>query len=540
MARRAAQAVAPESLLTSGDDAPGSAGRAAVLVIHGIGSQPPLATLGTVAQGWLRRARTRGDAVEAEAVLVELNGGSHSAVRFTGAGAPGAFAQVDVFEFAWQGLIQGRIRPVQVLAWLLATGLAPLDLRRHWRVLRDAGEDAPSAAAVVLRQTGIAAALLVVVVALVATLAAAVSALPRAWPVVRTAAASAGGALGWADLPPLALSAVAVTLTLLLVKAAALDLWSSARRRRAHERDGLDWGGSYADEVLPWARAAAVAALSLAAVAAALLAWSAPAWATLAPLVFDALRAPGVAAGAAAAAALALMARLLVRTVGDIALYVTSDTSSPFHRSRADVKRAGEALLVALLSLGEDVEAGVEHGPARSPERGHHGALVPYDAVVVVGHSLGSVIAFDLVNVLSRRARAEGPPPQRVRPLLKLRGLLSFGSPLDKVAYFFRERLDDGASVHAQLLSHRHATKRRASRRDDGPYRLAPYRVPFGWLRWIHLYAHADPISDPLVFYDVDERRARPYRSPWNAHGRYWHDPATYQALDDLLRAAHR
>jgi hypothetical protein len=540
LARRAAQAVAPEPFLTSADDAAGGAGRAAVLVIHGIGSQPPLATLGTVAQGLLRRARANGDAVEAEAVLVESNGRSHSAVRFTGAGTPGAFTEVDVFEFAWQGLVQGRIRAVQVLVWLLATGLAPLDLRRHWRVLRDAGEDAPGPAAVVLRQAGIAAGLLLLVVALLATLAAAVSALPRAWPVVREAAASASVALAWADLAPLALSAVAATLTLLLVKAAVLDLWSSARRRRDHARDGLDWGGSYADAVLPWARAAAVAAVSSAAVAAALLAWSAPAWAALVPVVLDALRAPGVAVGAAAAAALVLLARLLVRVVGDIALYVTSDTSSPFHRSRAEIKRAGEDLLVGLLSLGEDLEAGAEHGATGAGGRDRHGALVPYDAVVLVGHSLGSVIAFDLVNVLSRRARSEGPPPTRVRPLLKLRGLLTFGSPLDKVAYFFRERLDDGASVHAQLLSHRHATKRRASRRDDGPYRLAPYRVPFGWLRWVHLYAYADPISNPLVFYDVDERRARPYRAPWNAHGRYWHDPATYQALDDLLRAARR
>jgi len=87
----------------------------------------------------------------------------------------------------------------------------------------------------------------------------------------------------------------------------------------------------------------------------------------------------------------------------------------------------------------------------------------------------------------------------RPLPLLKLRGLLTFGSPLDKIADFFRERVPDGHAVHAQLASFRHASRRRPSRRDDGPY------------PW-----------------------------PWTAHERYWGDPETYRALTDLLAAARR
>ena len=507
-----------------------------MLAIHGIGSQPPLATLATVAQRWLRRARSQGEATRADAVLVEVGGRVHSVVRFSGPGTPGGYAEVDVYEFAWQGLIQGRIRSVQVLVWLLATGLAPLDLRRHWRVLCDAGADAPGPAAVVVRQAGIAALLLLVVLTLLTTLAAAVLALPQAWPALRATAQAARDSLSWTDLAALLPASVAAVLTVLLVKAAILDLASAVRRRRDHARDGLDWGGSYAGEVGAWARAAIVAAAVATGVTWLTWVWSAPAWGRVLPLLGDALAAPGVATGLLAALALVLLARALVRVVGDIALYVTSDTSSPFHRSRADVKRAGAALLTGLLELGEP-HAAAPSSDAADGDPMPRATAQPYDAVVLVGHSLGSVIAFDLLNVLSRAARSEGAITRRGQPLLKLRGLLTFGSPLDKVAYFFRERVDDGASVHAQLLSHRHATKRRPSRRDDGPYRFAPYGVPFTWLHWIHLHAVADPISDPLVFYEIDERRDRPYRAPWSAHGRYWRDPATYQALDDLLRA---
>lgn len=495
--------------------------RAAVLVIHGIGSQPPLATLATVAQGWLLRERAAGRELEARGVLLRVGHGTQSAVRFEGAGAPGGVEQVDVLEFAWQHLVQGRIRAWQVLSWVLATGLAPLDLRRHWRILREAGATPPAAAAVVARQAGLAALLLGAVLLTLALLGTALSALPRAWPSLRDAGAAVALVAS-----PWALLSVALSLVVALIAASLLwnalrDLTTSARLRLEHERAGLTWAGSYGGEVRSWA----VAALLLAALAALLAllsgSWSRATWSALLEPLGQLLVAPGVLAALAAAVALSLGARLLVRYVGDIALYVTSDTSSPFHRSRAAIKAAGGALLDDLLRFGETPSA---------DER-------PYDAVVLVGHSLGSVIAYDLLNQASRRARAEGDA-RGPAPLLKLRGLLTFGSPLDKVAYFFRERVDDGASVHAQLLSQRHATKRRPSRRDDGPYRLSRYEVPLTWLRWLHLHAPADPISDPLAFYQVDELRVRPYRAPWSAHGRYWRDAATYQALDDLLRAA--
>jgi len=506
-----------------------------VLVIHGIGRQPPLATVATASQAWLRSLRAAGAPTEAHGVLLRLAGRDHSAVRLRAAAAEGApeasavrtndasvagYAEVDIVEFAWQHLVQGGIRAPHVLAWLVATGLAPLDLRRHWRVLREAGQAPPAAAAVVARQSGLAVALVAAVITLLVLLLGAAAALPRAWPQLVTLSTELSLGLGFGALVTLAVGATGVGLSVALLVSAVRDLSASSALRRDHARDGLAWAGSYGGEVRGWARAALVVAALSALIGAATLALSWSSWPPVLAVITAVLYAPGVAQAAASALLLWWLGRVLVHYVGDIALYVTSDTSSPFQRSRAAIKREGAALLEALLRGGETAD-----DVAGAPR---------YDAVVVVGHSLGSVIAYDLLNTLSRAARAEGGAGSE--PILKLRGLLTFGSPLDKVAYFFRERVSDDASVHAQLLSQRHATKRRPSRRDDGPYRLAPYDVPLAWLHWLHLHAVADPISDPLAFYDVDEVRHCPYRWPWGAHGRYWRDPATYAALDELLR----
>lgn len=519
-------------------------GRAAVVVVHGIGSQPPLATLGRVAQGLIDHARAHGELPVARAVLQRAAGEPASVLRLTGAPSLGGFDTVDVHEFAWQSMAQGRARPVAVFRWLVRTGLAPLHVRRHWRVLVDVGADAPSPWAVVGRQALIASALLYVVVALLAGVVVAALQLPRAWPLLGAALAEAAASLGPLGAAALALGAVPAAVGSASLAGVIGDALEAAvlRRRSA----GGDWAGSYAGVARAWAWPAVVIAAALGALAAAGVLLGADAWRALAGVVRAVADAPSLVAGVLAAVGLAALARALATHVGDVALYVTSDTSSAFHRGRRELQAAATALLAELLLRGEGVPGAVSADGAVSAAphdaAASYDAAAPYDAVILVGHSLGSVIALDALDGVAREARleADAPTARRPLPLLKLRGLLTFGSPLDKTAYFFRERVGDGDAVHAQLASFRNASRRRPSRRDDGPYRLAHYDVPFGWLRWLHLHAPADPISDPLVFYQVDERRQRPYRWPWTAHGRYWDDPATYQALVDLLATARR
>lgn len=471
-------------------------GRTAIVVIHGIGEQPPLATLGRFAQGLMDHAA----AGQPEAVLRQLAGERQTILRFSDLAGTGP---ADVLEYAWQHLVQGRISSLRAFRWLLATTFAPLDFRRHWRLLAEAGEAAPSAWLVVLRQLLLAGALLLPVLLAPALIVAAVrlvsAQLSAGWP-------AAPGFSGW-----FVLSLAAALLGLLQLRATVGDAWEAVRIRR---RSGSDWSGLYGGKVASWRWPALLLGL-LTLLFAGLTGWlAAPIWSQVwLWLLQPAGRSWLVAVLLVIAGSVVALRflRFLRDWVGDIALYVTADSQPAADRSRFLIKEGAARLVEALL---------------RDPH---------YERVVLVGHSLGSVIALDALNVLSRDHRLENVLPPA--PLSKLQGLLTLGSPLDKVAYFFREQAADDAAVHAQLLSFLHPTARRPSRRDDGPYALAPYRVPLGHLRWSGVHAPLDVISDPLVFFRTSRLLIRPYL-PAGAHQRYFSDPQVYAELISLCRAA--
>ena len=56
--------------------------------------------------------------------------------------------------------------------------------------------------------------------------------------------------------------------------------------------------------------------------------------------------------------------------------------------------------------------------------------------IIIVGHSLGSVIAFDTLNRITHAANID---QEKWRSVGKIEGLITFGSPLDKLAFSFRE-----------------------------------------------------------------------------------------------------
>jgi hypothetical protein len=310
-----------------------------------------------------------------------------------------------------------------------------------------------------------------------------------------------------------------VLLAVMLLGGSWLDQLEARRiGRRTRAATGRNWRGLYADQAQSWRGPAVAAALSVLLLAGLGVWFSRASWTALASWLYASDTGLTLLLGVLLSVIIWSGSRFLLRYAGGVALYVTSDTSSEFHRTREAIKEAASRLLRGLLLHGEDDPDGAESAG--------------YDRIVLVGHSLGSVIAYDALNRISREHRAEGT--RRALPLGKIQGLLTMGSPLDKVAYFFREQVGDEHAVHAQLLSFLHPTKRRSSRRDDGPYVLEPYGVPFGRLRWTHLHATSDPLSDPLVFYDVDRRVTRNYPL-WNAHGAYWRDPVAYEELGQLL-----
>lgn len=475
--------------------------RGAILVIHGIGEQDPLEALGAFVRGIARQLNVVRD--EMQHRLVWRDGRVFSMVRVPirePVGRSGVTA-FDVSEFYWAGLVQDRITLRQVLRWLVRTSLTPL---RSWSVN----------AAVLFREQGaqqrrwwvlvrelLRSALLFAVaggiVALFVLAAYSYEELLEAGKLVLGILASVRH--------PIWLTAF---IAVVVMGGIILNEWRKLFRPRLHSSVEEQWVSAW------WRRASFVAVAVLA-----LLAWLIHSMAELRVdvliwAIVQSVRPWPVLGPVIAVGITLVLRRPLIKFVGDIVLYVTADEKSTFFRTRAEIVDAATKCLRALLSSGE------------------------YAAVYVVGHSLGSVIAYDAINHVIREVRAEpeGSGKLTREELNRLRGLLTFGSPLDKVYYFFRTEVPDEAPVRAQLLSSLHAFRKQPSGRDYGSVKLARYEVPEpGDFRWVNVYSRADFVSAYLDYYRVDRQVCRPYVNPVTAHMKYWADPEFYVAVQEWL-----
>jgi hypothetical protein len=463
-------------------------GRVAVLVIHGIGEQSPYEALDGFGRGLAERFQVPAGSLEHH---VRRHGDrTESIVRMP---LRGQFArELDLREFYWAPLVQGRITLRQVLTWLVGTSLTPLGaLARQWEVLALEPGARHRQWPMAIHEFGRALALLLVV---------GLVALPFGivalwWHRFMEAAPAVTGLLregGWAS--------AALGLALLLATMGGATLSGQRHLPRFQDRGEQRW------RVIAIVLGVGTLVLAIG------MGWWGQGGALLARLLQALWAAPLIALGAAL---LTLwLRRMLIRYVGDITLYVTADENSAFARTRRAILEGGTARLRDLLLDSS------------------------YDAVYVAGHSLGSVIAYDAINHLIRELQAEPPGGALgLAHLERLRGLLTFGSPLDKVNYFFRIRVDGRQRLRAQIISLLHAFRKRASARDYGALAFAtPKFKGLPRLRWLNVWSYADIVSGRLDFYDVDEQRQLTYARPFTAHLAYWGDRRFYDLVSTWLR----
>jgi hypothetical protein len=204
----------------------------------------------------------------------------------------------------------------------------------------------------------------------------------------------------------------------------------------------------------------------------------------------------------------ALVRSFLVQYVGDVAIYVESQRLDRYFQVRDRIKQSVR-----------DTARAVYGAP------GPGGRRFAYEAVFVVGHSLGSVIAYDTLNrLLWDDTTAATGQDLDVRGRTKL--LLTFGSPLDKTAFFFATQRKRGSSDLREMLA---ATVQPLI--EDVRYRT---------FRWINVYSPWDIISGRLDYYDLpDGSNPSPVQNQidpcattllW-AHVEYWKNPLVYDAL---------
>jgi pimeloyl-ACP methyl ester carboxylesterase len=156
--------------------------------------------------------------------------------------------------------------------------------------------------------------------------------------------------------------------------------------------------------------------------------------------------------------------------VGDVAIYVSSHTVNRFQKTRNDIQAAVLDVARCVYEWSE-TEDGAPY----------------YDRVVVVGHSLGSVTAYDALNAMLREDEIGG---SGLAVAERTSMLLTFGSPLDKTAFLFRNQRDDRSDVREAL-----AAAVQPLIRDYG------FRPP----RWVNLWSPGDWIGASLAYYDDDD-----------------------------------
>jgi hypothetical protein len=219
----------------------------------------------------------------------------------------------------------------------------------------------------------------------------------------------------------------------------------------------------------------------------------------------------------------------LVNTIGDIVVYTTSDRRSQFYEVRQEILRGAVGAFRYLLEV----------------EDGRH----RYDRVVLAGHSLGTQVAYDAVNRLVHELdegqvngwKADGTSAvvDGLRLDQLFSGFVTFGSPLDKIAFFLREQVPAEQYLRKQLVSHYHSFKQR----DWNPHWRPPFVVATPFARrldsvpWRNYYDQRDYVSGSLDFYrgltNVDARLPKSLFT----HNDYWsHRPMYLDILSNFLK----
>ncbi|MEP7234387.1 MAG: hypothetical protein ABI778_03735, partial [Ignavibacteriota bacterium] len=192
--------------------------------------------------------------------------------------------------------------------------------------------------------------------------------------------------------------------------------------------------------------------------------------------------------------------------VGDIVIYNTSDAKSSFYEVRRNIL-AGAVQAVRYL---------IEPPEKESCER-------LYGRVILAGHSLGTQIAYDAINRINHLINFEAircigkdgvlldekgnPDPEKKQISSILCGLVTFGSPLDKIAFFLREHVHRENSLMLQIINDYHSFRQRDWYDITGGSELDIHVKKtitrlFENIPWRNYYDKRDYVSGSLDYYD--------------------------------------
>lgn len=148
----------------------------------------------------------------------------------------------------------------------------------------------------------------------------------------------------------------------------------------------------------------------------------------------------------------------LAESLGDVQVYAERDENNEHYAAREAVLAEAEKTF-ALVSARD------------------------YREIVVLGHSLGSVIAFTALDRLRRRVPELLP---------RIQAFVTFGSALEKVRFFFERRKHADETAGARLVRPAHE--------------IAGDRV------WLNLWYENDVVANPITTFDSESSSHKDYR----------------------------
>jgi hypothetical protein len=166
----------------------------------------------------------------------------------------------------------------------------------------------------------------------------------------------------------------------------------------------------------------------------------------------------------------------LVEYVGDVTAYIAAHTVSKFYELRQQIWQTAMKVSRAVY------RAQTGHGASSDTP------AFLYNKIIVVGHSLGSVIGYDVLDGLLLE---DALSKNSLRIAERTRMFLTFGSPLDKTAFLFSTQQEMDSPVQEVAAA--------AVQPMIQVYKNRPEE-------WVNLYSKSDIISGALEFYDRPDK----------------------------------
>jgi hypothetical protein len=206
---------------------------------------------------------------------------------------------------------------------------------------------------------------------------------------------------------------------------------------------------------------------------------------------------------------------ILVQYVGDVAIYVRPNQLDRFDEVRSKIKEAARSVASALFTA---------YAPKAQVEAASE---FQYDKIALVGHSLGSVIAYDTLN---RLMLDDWLCDGALQVAERTATMVTFGSPLNKTAFLFTIQGKDTLHIRERLAS--------------TVQPLIMSYPKFRKFKWINVFSRNDIVSGDLKFYDlpgyqdepvpdvaVQNIKDRDAAVPLVAHVAYWKNKTVWKAL---------